>query len=295
MFCLSNKFPENFILPLQSFFYNKISYRNTFFIRKVYRNFVNIPVSLTKLIKFGTADIFDAVTIETTTYCNRKCAYCPNSIFDREKVLNKKIMQEELFRKIIDELKEINFDGKIYPHLYGEPLCDLRLPELMAYAHRQLPKANIVVYTNADFLDSKMLNTLYDSGVCSYVITLHGDKERGVEKIKSLFKYIKSSGKNIRILCQVMNKNTPLSNVGGLVKVNNQYVEALDCINPLTINCNGDVLICCNDYLGKTSFGNISKEKLMSIWSNSKFVNVRKEIGKKKYNLEICKRCLKQK
>ena len=36
-------------------------------------------------------------------------------------------MKENVFKTLIDQLEELNFDGLISPHLYGEPMSDHRM------------------------------------------------------------------------------------------------------------------------------------------------------------------------
>jgi sulfatase maturation enzyme AslB (radical SAM superfamily) len=62
---------------------------------------------LNSLLRYGTTDMFIDFDIETITTCNRRCSYCPNSIFERSLPKNEKLMDKELFEKIIDELAEI--------------------------------------------------------------------------------------------------------------------------------------------------------------------------------------------
>jgi radical SAM protein with 4Fe4S-binding SPASM domain len=292
MFLLSNRFPEKLIIHIANLFYRNIPYGKTLFLRRFFSSCLNIYSNFSKILKYGMIDMFDGLSIETTTYCNRKCSYCPNSVFDRGSKKNEKLIPVELFKKIIDELKDINFKGRINPNLYGETLLDERLPELMTYIHKKLPEAKLTIYTNGDFLDMDMLNKLYECGVRSYIITIHGNVKEGREKIKKLMRYIKQGRKKIKILCQVMNENTPLSNIGGLVKVKNIKKEDFDCIDPLAINYKGDVIICCNDYFGEVVFGNLEKEKIIDIWNKTNFRQIRQQLKKRIYILDICKRCV---
>ena len=94
------------------------------------------------VVKYGNPDMFNDIIIETTTQCNRRCGYCPNSVYDRSLKHNSHLMSEHLFMKIINDLKEMRFAGRISPHFYGEPLLDKRLYRLMKYAHDTLPKAH---------------------------------------------------------------------------------------------------------------------------------------------------------
>lgn len=52
---------------------------------------------------------------------------------------------------------------------------------------------------------------------------------------------------------------------------------------------NGDITICCNDYLGKEIMGNINKTPFKDIWNSKKYFDERKKIIQR--TLSICKNC----
>ena len=248
------------------------------------------------LLKYGKTDMFNDINVETITSCNRRCEYCPNSIFDRSLKQNEELMHEELFKNIIDNLKSINFTGRISPHFYGEPLLDRRLMNLMKYAYDTLPRAKLVIYTNGDLLDLNTLKNLYEVGVRDYVITLHGEntKELNKNRIINLKNDMRKNRMGVHINFIEINYNSWLSNRGGLVKIKNvsKNIHCQDSTNPLVINYKGDVLLCCNDYLGRVKFGNVTEHSLLEIWDRESFKKVRKEIKNKIFKLDICKKCV---
>lgn len=46
------------------------------------------------------------IEIETSTFCNRNCPWCPNSKYQRNEY--KKYISKRLFTKIIEDLKKSN-------------------------------------------------------------------------------------------------------------------------------------------------------------------------------------------
>jgi len=276
--------------------YRKIPYEYAFFFRNVYDEIVKAYLFLFHILKYGNADMFNNINIETTTLCNRRCGYCPNSFFDRSLKHNEKLMPEDLFIKILRDLKSIKFTGRISPHFYGEPLLDKRLAGLMSMAHAILPKAKLEIYTNGDLLDIPLMENLYEAGVRNYVVALHGDKkenELNEERIGCLRQEIKTAGKKVAIDLINLRDDSYLSNRGGLVSVKNiaKKVFCQYASNALVINYAGDVLLCCNDYLGQVSFGNVAKETLPEIWNKPGFKKIRKEIRKGIFRAEICRKC----
>lgn len=279
----------------------KIIYRNlppayASFLKRAYHFFLGFHVNSYNYLKHNTTDMFNALNIETTTYCNRRCYYCPNSLSDRGLKENERYMQEDLFKKIIDELAGMDFRGRISPHLYGEPLLDKRLPALIGYAHDKLPRARLEIYTNGDFLDIGMLDRLYEAGVQHYYVTLHGtgkEQKEGKKRIDKLEQYIKKAKRKIKIDLLILGKENPLSTRAGLVKVNITKKTPI-CLfynSPLAINYQGDVVLCCEDYLGEVVLGNLENENLMDIWNKKNFKDIRRQLRKSVYKLNICKRC----
>ncbi len=240
---------------------------------------------------------FAHIDIETTTYCNRRCSYCPNSVFERSLRKNEHLMAPALFRKIVDELADIGFKGSLSPHLYGEPLTDSRLISFMHYAHARLPNAELVIFTNGDFLTPALLDKLYAAGVRDYSITLHSTDDKSltdtVNRVLQLEKHAKEQNMNISLSYQAGIGDGRLDNRGGLVEVDKlgRSPRCLEGDDPVAINYRGDVLICCNDYLGQVVFGNLCDESLEDIWLKPEFVKIRHQLERGVYTLDICKKC----
>jgi len=236
-----------------------------------------------------------AVEIDINTSCNRRCLYCPNSIYDRGLVENEKLMPTGLFHKIIDELAEIGYNGRISPVFYGEPLLDKRIVDLMRYVRNKLPKSRIVMFTNGDFLTHTKYSELVQAGVDEFIITQHGqDIPDGV---KDLYKYCESNECDLnRISYQKFSPGSELlSNRGGLIHLSVVYsipICAYDWITRIVINYEGDVILCCNDYFSEVKFGNIRENKLIEIWMDKTYRSIREDLRNQRYTLPICVKCL---
>ncbi len=200
-------------------------------------------------------------------------------------------MDVDVYHKLIDELAEVNFEGRISPHFYGEPLIDKRLTVLMKYTRKKLPKAKLVLTTNGDALSIKKFYELTSTGVDNFRITQHGESMS--ENMKLLFNYLNDSQKSI-IKYIHFNSTTPLSNRGGTVKpeILERVPGCADLTNPVTIDYDGNVILCCNDYFSTIKFGNIKEQKFLDIWFSDKYKILRKQLRKKQYRLPICLKCI---
>lgn len=260
------------------------------------------------LIKYRTFDFFNDINIEINTSCNMRCKYCPNHIYERGLIENEKLMDEELFKKIINDLADINFSGRISPQFFGEPLLDKRLTIFMKYIKEKLPKAKIIIISNGDALTIEKYKELTDAGVFYFIVTQHGNEMNS--NMKEIFKYVKKRPKNsekIRldgfqryqkiknnIEYQKLDLNVPLYNRGGLVDP--PIVEyAPNCqfiFNPLVIDHEGNIILCCSDYFSSIKFGNVKDKSIVEIWNCKEYKKIRSEIKKSIYNSDICKKCV---
>jgi len=232
------------------------------------------------------------IIIEITSYCNRKCKYCPNYTIGRKN----KLMKEKLFYKIINNLKKYNFEGVISPTGYGEPLTDPRLEKFVKYIKKNLPSSLITISTNGDFLTIKKYLTLKQNGVDYFLISNH--VENPTNTASETIKFIK---KNYPSLLKVYVKDVKLMidkrlfhNRGGLVKniKTKKYSRCpYNATDQMNINVDGDVLFCCHDYLAKHKFGNVFNEDLYKIWNSKKYIRFRNLIENGKLPYKMCKIC----
>ncbi len=61
-------------------------------------------------------------------------------------------MDKFLFYKIIDDLKEMKYDGYLNLYVNNEPFMDTRIEDWYIYAKQQLPDAKMLLYTNGTLL-----------------------------------------------------------------------------------------------------------------------------------------------
>ncbi len=236
------------------------------------------------------------VAIETSTWCNRRCSYCPNSVYDRGLKQNERLLSSELHEKIIHDLKSMNFKGKLSYQFYGEPLLDKRLPDFIRTAKRILgPEAYVTFSTNGDLLTQELLKDFSDMKVTKITVSIH-DPE-----IKPQLK---------RLLQEVEEKNWPtpplhikhlknhkmMFNRGGLLKVDKDLdfmagvVEGCDKATHMQLNAEGQMILCCNDYLSQYVMGRAGETTLANLWKRSE--KLRGDIFTGTFDLDICRKCV---
>lgn len=224
-----------------------------------------------------SAKFFTAVEMEVNSHCNRKCIYCPISKFPIPET--PQYMVEEIFHKIIEELRIFNFSGRISYHLYSEPLLRSDLEKLVHYTKMRVPKCFQVLFTNGSLLTDDRYQSLIDAGINHFLITSHDYRS-----------FIKRENQSILFPNELI-----LNNRGGFLSDIEKSLLT-PCYAPselLIITVTGDVILCCNDAQKKHVMGNVMQNSLEEIWLDTKFVEIRKllEKGKRSEASDICKNC----
>lgn len=111
------------------------------------------------------------IEIETSSQCNRRCSYCPNSIHGRAK--GNDFLDWAVFSRLLDDLAEVDFSGEIVFSGNNEILMHERNFDYLAEARQRLGGARLVVLSNGDYLDRPRLERLRESGIDRLVVTLH--------------------------------------------------------------------------------------------------------------------------
>ena len=159
----------------------------------------------------------EAVEIEINSACNMACSYCPNSVEQRKE---KGQMSVETYTLIMDQLVDLNFQGRISYDFYNEPMLCSNLELFVDMANKKLPKSKIIIYTNGTKLTEKKLKELVSLGVCEFVVTEHESEQRGhdfftsvYEKMDPRFKPYVLFQKHSEI--QLFNRGGVLPHLGG--------------------------------------------------------------------------------
>lgn len=234
--------------------------------------------------------LFNAIEIEINHNCNKACSYCPNAEYER---IEKGHMPEKLFLKLIEQLKDINFSGRMSFSFYNEPTLSPNLEKFSQIAKLALPAITIELYSNGTLIDLKKFNSLADAGIDKFIITKHENIDDYLFE-KTLAELEPEQLKKIEFRTF---KELHLTNRGGLLKQLSNSVDLafLPCMIPammLTVSVEGNVIPCFEDYYQKNQMGNISKEHLKDIWNSPAYTDFRKKLKLGlRHNFDVCKSC----
>ncbi len=237
--------------------------------------------------------LWNSIEIETFNRCNGDCPFCPvNRNADSRPPVK---MEEGLFRKIIDELGELNYKGVISLFSNNEPYLDGRIFEFMKYARERIPSAFINIYTNGTLLtmDKYLRSIVY---LDELFIDNYDDRGELSENAKRIKAYCASHPEaRKKTFIALRKKNEVLTSRGGSAPNKRvSEIQTLPCFLPFTqmvIRPDGKCSLCCNDALGKITMGDVNESSLLDIWNSAKYKKVRRMLRQSRRNISICRYC----
>jgi len=233
--------------------------------------------------------MFHNVELEVNSMCNRTCRHCPNSSAKRPLGY----MRESLFKKIIDELAEMDFDGTVSYHFYGEPLLDRRLPDFVEYTSRTVPHSKPGIYSNGDFLTLEIFRQYLRRGLAWFCVTQH-DNLMPPNLAQIMEEATQEERQHIHI--RFVNSFT-LCNRSGLIDILGVPTQPLEvpCDWPLgtvVVTMEGNVVPCCNDYFESEVVGNLKTQSLRAIWCGERFQRFHRALSRGDRTVSnLCAKC----
>lgn len=242
---------------------------------------------------YGLEGLFNHVEIETINRCNGNCSFCPVSVKNDSREF--KVMSEDLFYRIIQELKSLSYDGKIALFSNNEPFLDKRIFAFHKYAKENLPKARFHLFTNGTLLTLDMFKEIMQY-LDELIIDNYNQKLELIKPCREIADYCETHSELKHKVTIVLRKMDEVLTTRGGDAPNARKVSYPDakCILPfrqLIIRPDGKVSLCCNDALGKYTLGDVLKDSLLEIWNNDRFRTVRKCLHEGRGNWEHCKYC----
>lgn len=229
---------------------------------------------------------FKTIEIETNPICNRRCLFCP---ITQDEARLTAMMSDELFNKIVNELKALRFKGEVCWSSYGEPLLDKRLVEQVRTMKTALNLKLLCVFTNGDFLTPDKFRELLSAGVDTFYLSQH-DKEPSAA-IKNLLAELTPAERQ-HLVFSVVNEDSLLVNRGGSVKVKNLQPLIHCHLRKIYIRADGELRLCADDYFREVRLGNVNENKLIDLWNSPAYKIIRQELARGVYSQSVCKRCV---
>lgn len=258
--------------------------------------------------------------VEITKNCNLSCPFCPSS-----NVCVNYNMSFENFITVIDKIKP--YIKLLYLHVLGEPTLHPEFTRIIKYCKNE--KIDIALTTNGtlltEFKDLLLEDDMFTKINISLQSLIQFNIKEQEEYLNKLISFLKEHSKkeskvpiNLRLWNDKTDSNTIVLNDLILNKLekyincqnnvrlstddefiwpstshsmNNTYSGCLGGKKQLAILNNGDIVLCCLDYEGKTKLGNIFKDNLEEILNSKLFLKVIEGFNNRKPIFDLCKKC----
>ncbi|NDC56867.1 MAG: radical SAM protein [Alphaproteobacteria bacterium] len=229
------------------------------------------------------APLFSWIDINLTELCNRACTFCPRG--NPDVYPNQDLhISTDLIKKMADELRGLNYEGAVVFCGFGEPLLHPRVVDLAAQFG---PDIRLEIVTSGDRLNEKLIEKLIVAGVDYFVISMY-DGPQQIDRFHAMFKNAGFDEKYYILRDRWHNEEDQfglkLTNRAGMVTVGNQ--EAVDVTKPchypaysMTIDWNGDALLCVQDWNKKVKLGNAHAQSLLEIWHTKRLHKMRMKLA----------------
>jgi radical SAM protein with 4Fe4S-binding SPASM domain len=227
------------------------------------------------------------VVIETLSYCNGACTFCPaNKTTDTR---GKNVMPMAMVEKILADLASVSYAGVVSLHGNSEPLLNPAIVEIVAKARAALPDAFISIWTNGTKLDWARHEDLFPAGLNHLHINNYSHKRTVHKPVRAFLDAFRASpwAADPRVVVELYMREVDevLMNKGGLAP-NKPAGEGFEpiagaCFSPVSdmqINYKGDLFSCCFDDYYRSTFGNVA-DGLWQAWNSEPYRRFRREVA----------------
>ncbi len=238
--------------------------------------------------------LFSFIDLNITELCNRKCSFCPRVDSDRYPNQNLN-MTLDLVRKMAGELQSYGFKGIVNICGYGEPLLFREVNALVAILADHGVHTELV--TNGDKLTAQVAQGLKEAGLRKLIVSLY-DGPHQIEHFKQTLAGIDESFYVLRDRWydETEQFGLILTNRAGVMPINrsNAFLES-PCFYThysMTIDWNGDALLCVQDWNKKVKMGNLFGQSLFEVWTSPAWSRYRTNLALGKRGvLDPCRTC----
>jgi hypothetical protein len=258
----------------------------------------------------------EKVSIEISNACNLACDHtrCPLNVelmahggSMKAYYKAQTILPDELIASnIIGPLAEHDYRGVITFHRYNEPTIDFeRLCKLVGHARRQLPRSDIVVYTNGLLLNEARIRELIGLGATIFVVTAYSPELW--DKYHALFDAVlgelpEESRRRMRVKIvrgvegnEFLDDRMDIYDLASQGKYRSPSGLCTAPFREVEVACTGDVVICCYDWKNTIAFGNTKQKRLDEVLRDRERAMVAYQLLHGLRANQLCKACGKRK
>lgn len=239
----------------------------------------------------GELPLFGNIMLSTVNRCNGNCTFCGANA-SREKRAYQ-YMSEQLFQKIIQECRDLDYSGRITMEGLNEPFVDKNMCDRIGYIHEKLSRARIHVITNGTLLTKDEFCKIYPM---VEKIHINGYDNRGERQIEECLESAKKFADEGEHLKYTKRKSEEILSQFGENECGRTKHQRLPCsciipFNTLSILPNGKVNLCIADMENRFCLGDINSQSLTEIWYGEKADQYRRELVDGRKKVQLCCNC----
>lgn len=264
------------------------------------------------------------IEIETSSQCNRRCGYCPNSKFDR--ISRNDFLDMDIYRRMILDMAEIDYDGDIKFVGNNEFFMHPQNRAYVEFARTHLPNAKMTLFSNGDYLKREDLEWAAANGVKWLIVTLHPGSTKhydDAEVLRRAWLFQQQIGLPMQLhhfqrgvnLSFVFRLGDMIGSAGltdldalghnwtGLLPGKESHVRSDPCTYPIrqfVVNHRGDIFMCCiafkdrspeNDKMGAITGNLKSYDSAFQAYTSEGLVAWRRSLFDTQVKADPCRTC----
>jgi radical SAM protein with 4Fe4S-binding SPASM domain len=268
------------------------------------------------------------IVVEPVNACNLKCTMCAYSFEAKSKPRSVEYMDLGLLRKVVDEAK--GKCRKMHFSSIGEPMLHPELHSMIAYAKTHGFWVRLT--TNGTLFTPDKIEKILDAKPDLLRISVDGANAEVYEEIRKGARFDKvlqnlsllrerrdKKGVPVKITVHAVLMASNLHQIGEFKHRFARYADEVtvmygitwgfdehfqSCVpmrapqacsmtwTYLTVQSNGLICFCCNDYKEKSAIGDLNRQSIKEVWNSRAYRELRKQHLKKEYDkIELCKNC----
>ncbi|MDR0220082.1 MAG: SPASM domain-containing protein [Lachnospiraceae bacterium] len=236
------------------------------------------------------------VNLETINRCNGECAFCcANRHADKRPL---KRMTDEMYYRIINELKEWGYKGHLVLYGNNEPWLDTRIVDFHRHCREQLPDSYIFMSTNGTLLNVEKFCEIAPY-INQLIINNYCEDMKLRANVQEVYEYAKAHAgefPHLEVLIQIRYAKAVLTNRAGSAPNKKAAPKIIreTCLMPYTdmfIFPDGRLGLCCCDNLEATTLADLNDVRLREAWNSAGYQELRQALAGGRHNYPFCKHC----
>ena len=260
------------------------------------------------------------IQIEPTEGCNLGCSFCGLRGMREKGTKPWYFMTLETAEIIAKKIREANWKSKIVFAMHGEPTLNPNLLKIIKIFRRELPNTLFYIISNGygivrneDYSIKEYISLLFDSGINHILLDNYsdnGDWNKIVSAVQDEIPILylgedktpmfpTDNKRNIIVLPSIVTTKISfvrnLKNHCGAAFPLDDSFNKKKCAVPfreLSFRYDGNVALCCDDFRGEFSIGNIKDyDRIDDLWNNERFQAARIMLYNGERSFRPCKGC----